>query len=72
MLTATDGAINGGKGQDKFRIKISDKSTDELVYDNLLDAPDTADLDSTTVLGGGSIISHKYLLKDFSEFFLLI
>jgi hypothetical protein len=57
MLTAVDGAVNGGGGQDKFRIKISDKTTGNLVYDNLLDAPDTAD--PTTVLGGGSIIIHK-------------
>jgi len=49
--------IDDSKGFDKFRIKISDKSTGTLVYDNQMDAPDTAN--PTTVLGGGSIIVHK-------------
>jgi hypothetical protein len=50
-------AIDDKNGFDTFRIKIKDKSTDALVYDNQLDAPDTAD--PTTVIGGGSIIVHK-------------
>ena len=57
MLTAIDGAINGGGGVDKFRIKIWDKATGAIVYDNQIDAPD--DADPTTVLGGGSIVIHK-------------
>jgi hypothetical protein len=57
MLTAIDGDINGGGGEDKFRIKIWDIATDELIYDNKLDAPD--DADPGTVLGGGSIKIHK-------------
>ena len=57
MLTAIDGDINGGAGQDKFRIKIWDQLTGLVVYDNLLGASDTAD--PTTVLGGGSIVIHK-------------
>ena len=56
MLTAIDGAINGGGGTDKFRIKISEKATDAIVYDNQLNAADTSD--PTTVLGGGSIVIH--------------
>jgi hypothetical protein len=56
MLTAIDGAINGGGGTDKFRIKIWDKATDQLVYDNQLNAPDTSD--PITVIGGGSIVIH--------------
>ena len=56
MLTAIDGAINGGGGVDKFRIKITD-SNSNLVYDNLLDAPDSAN--PTTILGGGNIVIHK-------------
>ena len=55
MLTAIDGAINGGGGIDKFRIKITD-SNNGLVYDNLLNAPDS--VDPTAVLGGGNIIIH--------------
>jgi alpha-tubulin suppressor-like RCC1 family protein/PKD repeat protein len=58
MLTAIDGEIPGGGGEDKFRIKIWDKdNNDEIVYDNQLG--DTEDADPTTVLGGGSIVIHK-------------
>jgi hypothetical protein len=56
MLTAIDGAIKGGGGTDKFRIKIWDKATDALVYDNQMEAPDTSD--PITVIGGGSIVIH--------------
>jgi len=55
MLTAIDGAIAGGV--DKFRIKIIDKTTDNLVYDNQMDASD--DADPTTAIAGGSIVIHK-------------
>jgi hypothetical protein len=57
MLTAVDADLNGGGGADKFRIKIWDKTTDAVIYDNMLDSEDDADL--TTVLGGGSIKIHK-------------
>jgi hypothetical protein len=57
MLTAIDGQINGGHGVDKFRIKIWDKATDEIIYDNQMGASDTGD--PTTALGGGSIVIHK-------------
>jgi len=56
MLTAIDGAIKGGGGMDKFRIKIWEKATDTPVYDNQLNAPDTDD--PTTVISGGSIVIH--------------
>ena len=57
MLTAIDGQISGGGGVDKFRIKIWDKATENIIYDNQLGALDTKD--PTTVLGGGSIVIHK-------------
>ena len=50
------GEINGGGGIDKLRMKITD-SNGGLVYDNLLNAPDSSD--PSTVLGGGDIIIHK-------------
>jgi hypothetical protein len=59
MLTAIDGAINGGGGVDKFRIKIWDldsASGEEIVYDNQMGDNDTEDV--TTGLGGGSIVIH--------------
>jgi hypothetical protein len=51
LLSAIDGS------PDKFRIKIWNKSTSELVYDTL---PDDAadDADPATALGGGSIVVH--------------
>ncbi|OLC33243.1 MAG: hypothetical protein AUH84_07305 [Thaumarchaeota archaeon 13_1_40CM_4_38_7] len=56
ILTTIDGEINGGGGIDKFRMKIIDINGG-LVYDNLLNTPDSSD--PTTVLGGGDIIIHK-------------
>ena len=57
MLTAVDGQVNGGGDVDKFRIKIWDKSTDAVVYDNQMGADD--DGADATELGGGSIVIHS-------------
>jgi PKD repeat protein len=57
ILTAIDGQVTGGGGVDKFRIKIWDKATGEVIYDNQLGSRDTAD--PTTVIQGGSIVIHK-------------
>ena len=58
MLTAKDGDINGGGGEDKFRIKIWDKDQNDLVvYDNNLGSDDSG-YDSQ-VLGGGSVTIHS-------------
>jgi hypothetical protein len=57
MLTAIDGALNGGKGEDKFRIKIWDKVTDTVVYDNQAGVSD--DSNPTTLIENGNIIIHK-------------
>jgi alpha-tubulin suppressor-like RCC1 family protein len=55
MLTATDGAINGGV--DGFRIRIWDRSnSDAIVYDNQPLEGDTSNV--TTALGGGNIVIH--------------
>lgn len=51
MLTAKDGT------PDTFRIKIWEKSSEIVIYDNMLDSADTED--PTTTLGGGSIVIHK-------------
>ena len=53
ILTAIDGQIVGGGGVDKFRMKIQNKTTGEIVYDNQVGASDDAIL--TTSVGGGSI-----------------
>jgi hypothetical protein len=57
LLTAIDGALPGGGGQDKFRLKVWDKTTGAVIYDNQMGGADTAD--PTTVLGGGSILIHS-------------
>jgi triacylglycerol esterase/lipase EstA (alpha/beta hydrolase family) len=55
LLTAIDGQINGG--QDKFRIKIWDKSTGNVIYDNQFGSSDNET--PATIIGGGSIIIHR-------------
>jgi hypothetical protein len=57
LLSATDGQVNGGGGVDRFRIKIWDRATGVVVYDNQYG--DSADAPAATALGGGSIVIHK-------------
>lgn len=57
LLTAIDGDLPGGGGQDKLRMKIWVTLTGEIVYDNQMGADDFAD--PTTAIGGGSIVIHK-------------
>ena len=50
MLTAIDGKLNGGRGVDKFRIKIWNKDAGNgVIYDNGVESE----------LQGGSIVIHK-------------
>jgi PKD domain/Bacterial Ig-like domain (group 1) len=55
-LIAIDGQQNGGGGVDTFRMKIWDLTTNTLIYDNQLNAPESET--PTTALGGGSIVIH--------------
>ncbi|HEV8435111.1 MAG TPA: PKD domain-containing protein, partial [Thermoanaerobaculia bacterium] len=57
LLTATDGDMKGGnaQGPDKFRIKIWNTDTGDVVYDNVLGTSDDIDSANPQVLGGGSI-----------------
>jgi len=57
MLTAVDGMITGGGGIDKFRIKIWNKATAAVIYDNQLGGSDAAT--PVTALGGGNISIKK-------------
>ena len=58
MLTAIDEKLTPSTDVDMFRIKIWDKDTDAVVYDNQIgDGDDATDL--TTAIGGGSIVIHK-------------
>jgi hypothetical protein len=56
MLSAVDGQKPGGGGADKFRIRIWDKATNVVIYDNNSGSAD--DAAPTTLLGGGSISIH--------------
>ena len=56
ILTAIDGAVRGGGGVDKFRLKIWDRSSGATVYDNQLGASDSAD--PSTAISGGSVVVH--------------
>lgn len=56
LLTANDGAINGGGGEDRFRIKVWDKSTGDVVYDN--QAGEALDAAASQAIDGGSIVIH--------------
>jgi len=57
MLTAIDGALPGGRGVDRFRVKIWDLASGAIVYDNQMGAAD--DAEPSTALGGGSIQIHS-------------
>lgn len=57
MLTAIDGDETGGSGVDRFRIKVWDRGTDEVVYDNQRGAAD--DAEPSTALTRGKITIHS-------------
>jgi hypothetical protein len=57
LITAIDGALPGGGGTDRFRIKLWDIATGAVIYDNQVGAAE--DSDASTNLGGGSIVIHK-------------
>lgn len=57
LLTANDGQVTGGGGTDRFRIKIWEVSSGNLVYDNQVGAANGDD--ATTALVGGQIMIHK-------------
>jgi hypothetical protein len=59
ILSAVDGQVTGGGGTDKFRIKIWNKSTGVVIYDNQVSGDTTDTAPPTTGLGGGSIVIHK-------------
>jgi probable HAF family extracellular repeat protein len=56
LLTAIDGALDG-TGTDRFRIKIWDKTSGVVVYDNKMGSGE--DSGDATALGGGSVVIHR-------------
>lgn len=59
LLTATDGQVSGGGGFDKFRIKIVDKTSNSVVYDNVIGASEDIDVANPQIIAQGSIVIHK-------------
>ncbi len=55
LLTAIDGDLPGGSGTDKFRIKIWEKASGLVVYDNQIGAADSADPSSAVASGSIAI-----------------
>jgi FtsP/CotA-like multicopper oxidase with cupredoxin domain len=58
LLTVVDGALPGGGGADKFRLKVWDIATSTIVYDNVLGGSDDIDAANPTALASGSIVIH--------------
>ncbi|MBA7593746.1 hypothetical protein ES703_00678 [subsurface metagenome] len=57
MLTAIDAKLTPSTDVDMFRIKIWDKDTDAIVYDNQMGDADSAE--PATIISGGNIVIHK-------------
>lgn len=59
LLTATDGQVGGGGGVDKFRIKIWNRASHAILYDNRRGTSDDLDRADPQAIGGGSIVIQK-------------
>ena len=59
ILTLVDGKQSGGDGIDRFRIKVIEKATARVVYDNVPNAPDDLANANPQAIQGGSIMIHK-------------
>lgn len=57
MVSAIDGKKQPNSGPDKFRIKIWSEGSQEVIYDNQMNASENED--PSTVIGGGSIVIHE-------------
>ena len=57
MLSAIDEELTPSTDVDLFRIKIWDKDTDDIIYDNNLGGEDNAE--PATAISGGQIVIHK-------------
>jgi hypothetical protein len=59
LLSMVDGHLLGNHEADRFRIKIWNKATGAIVYDNNLGAADDIDASNPQVIDGGNIVIHK-------------
>jgi hypothetical protein len=58
ILTVIDGDKPSGGGADRLRLKIWDKTSNVVVYDNRRGSPDDLDGADPQVISGGSIVIH--------------
>jgi hypothetical protein len=58
MLSASDGNLKKPIDSDRFRMKIWDKATGAVVYDNQMG--DSDDADATIAIGGGGLIGRIF------------
>lgn len=58
LLTATDGQVSGGGGDDRFRIKIWERASGAIVYDNVSSDSDDLSAANPQRLDGGNIVIH--------------
>ncbi len=56
LISVIDGDVDSGDGLDRFRVKIWDLISGEIVYDSQMGDPESAA--PTVLLGGGSIVFH--------------
>ena len=56
LLTATDGDLGGAA--DRFRIKIWDKASGTVIYDNKLGSSDDIDAADPQAITSGNIVVH--------------
>jgi hypothetical protein len=56
ILTVVDGDLKGGDGVDRFRLKIWNRNTGVVVFDNQLGASDAADPTAAVGLGSSIVI----------------
>ena len=59
ILTATDGQLPLGGGKDRLRLRIWNKTTGEVIYDNRHGAGDDIDSANPQEISGGSVVIHK-------------
>jgi hypothetical protein len=58
LITAANGQVNGEGSHAKLRMKIWERASGKVVYDNQLGAPD--DANPTTGIQGGAIVIHSH------------
>jgi len=56
LVTITDGEQTGGDGIDRYRLKLTDNSTGQVVYDNVMGAPDDMATANPQPISSGNVL----------------